>query len=379
MRWTRTILTAAVAMLAVALGAASASGSSAPPAPQITAPGDGAVLVKRATEIAGTAEAGAEVVVRDGDAELGRVTAGADGAWSLSVQLDRGEHVLTAEAIDAAGTTSARSAPVTVRVASATIAAVAFPGRRVHFELAASPTVPLTCRLVDPDGTAHEAGCDTSYDSADLAGGTYRFLVFPAGGDEALGDRREFNLAPAPPVALPRPAPAPLPVEVPAPVPAFRSTVVLRPLSGRVLVRRPGAASPLALAATEAVPLGATIDAKHGRVRLTAARRGTRPPQRAEFSGGVFVVTQKGAVVDLRLTGRRCTTRRLAGEGRGDFRISGRYATATARGTTWLVQDGCEGTRIRVEQGVVAVRDKVRHRTVLVHPRKPYLAKPRRL
>ena len=48
------------------------------------------------------------------------------------------------------------------------------------------------------------------------------------------------------------------------------------------------------------------------------------------------------------------------------------------RGTTWLVQDSCDGTLTRVKQGVVAVRDNVRKKTVLLRAGSKYLAKPRR-
>ena len=49
------------------------------------------------------------------------------------------------------------------------------------------------------------------------------------------------------------------------------------------------------------------------------------------------------------------------------------------RGTRWLVQDTCAGTRTRVTQGSVRVRDKVKKRTVTIRgPRGTYLARPRR-
>ena len=60
------------------------------------------------------------------------------------------------------------------------------------------------------------------------------------------------------------------------------------------------------------------------------------------------------------------------------FRTTGNYSAATVRGTEWLVQDSCSGTLTRVTQGVVAVRDNVKNKTVLVRgPRGRYTAKPR--
>ena len=45
------------------------------------------------------------------------------------------------------------------------------------------------------------------------------------------------------------------------------------------------------------------------------------------------------------------------------------------RGTTWLTQDTCTTTPIRVTQGVVDVRDLVKRKTVLVRKGKRYVAR----
>ena len=37
-------------------------------------------------------------------------------------------------------------------------------------------------------------------------------------------------------------------------------------------------------------------------------------------------------------------TRKLWGDGKGNFRTTGKYSAATVRGTKWLVQDSCTGT-----------------------------------
>ena len=71
--------------------------------------------------------------------------------------------------------------------------------------------------------------------------------------------------------------------------------------------------------------------------------------------------------------------RKLWGKGSGKFRTTGNYSAATVRGTEWLVQDTCSGTLTRVTQGVVAVRDNVKKKTILVRgPRGRYTAKPRK-
>ena len=75
---------------------------------------------------------------------------------------------------------------------------------------------------------------------------------------------------------------------------------------------------------------------------------------------------------------RRPSKRHLWGDGKGAFRTSGKYSSATVRGTKWLVKDSCAGTLTRVVRGTVKVRDKVRRKTVTVRAGKSYLAKPRR-
>jgi ferric-dicitrate binding protein FerR (iron transport regulator) len=71
-------------------------------------------------------------------------------------------------------------------------------------------------------------------------------------------------------------------------------------------------------------------------------------------------------------------SRKLRGEGSGAFRTRGQYSVATVRGTKWLVQDSCAGTRTRVAKGVVSVRDEVKRETLVLRAGKSYLATPRR-
>jgi ferric-dicitrate binding protein FerR (iron transport regulator) len=69
---------------------------------------------------------------------------------------------------------------------------------------------------------------------------------------------------------------------------------------------------------------------------------------------------------------------KLWGSGKGKFRTSGKYASATVRGTIWLTQDECDGTLIRVKRGTVQVRDLTRHKTVTVKAGHSYLARARK-
>jgi len=169
---------------------------------------------------------------------------------------------------------------------------------------------------------------------------------------------------------------APLPPLLPEPERGV--AVVLHPVSGRVHVHPDGVRRYRRLLATSRVPVGTTVDAQEGRVRLIAASDDDGGTWTAEFAAGKFTVTQpaEGApVVTLRLTGPSeedaCTdadaaaagrgkgkrVRRLWGDGHGRFRTSGRYSAATVRGTKWLTEDRCDGTLTRVVRGAVEVED----------------------
>ena len=178
----------------------------------------------------------------------------------------------------------------------------------------------------------------------------------------------------------------PQPPAVPPPV-AGRS-VNVAVVSGVVRVRLRGTNRFVALSRLRQIPTGSELDTVRGRVRLTsAAARGT---QTGVFSSGRFVVAQarRGQrLTDLRLSGalrcpRRTTSgapprRRLWGNAKGTFRTNGRYAAAAVRGTVWLTEDTCAGTLVRVRTGRVAVRDRVRNRTILLRAGQSYTARPR--
>lgn len=57
------------------------------------------------------------------------------------------------------------------------------------------------------------------------------------------------------------------------------------------------------------------------------------------------------------------------------FRTTGRYSSATVRGTIWTIADRCDGTLTHVIRDPVLVDDFVRHRTILLHAGQTYLAK----
>ena len=68
--------------------------------------------------------------------------------------------------------------------------------------------------------------------------------------------------------------------------------------------------------------------------------------------------------------------RQVWGQGKGSFRTKGRYASATVRGTFWLTADRCDGTFVRVRQGVIEVNDVPKRRVVTVPAPRTYLATP---
>jgi hypothetical protein len=164
-------------------------------------------------------------------------------------------------------------------------------------------------------------------------------------------------------------------------------------VSGVVLVKLPGSASFVPLSHTSQIPVGAIVDTTKGRVRVvTALPRGKT--QSADFFQGVFQLTQaKTGLATMALVGgnfnvcgkagraasaaKSVDVRKLWGAGKGKFRTKGRYAAATIRGTTWLTDDRCDGTLIRVTQGAVTVRDLVKKRNVVVTKGHSYLAKRR--
>jgi streptogramin lyase len=190
------------------------------------------------------------------------------------------------------------------------------------------------------------------------------------------------------------PAPGVFP---PAPAPDLNTSVVLRPTSGTVRVRRRGASSFVPLVSGAELPVGSEVDARRGVIALTSALpNGTT--QTGSFGGGRFMIRQRAGTrgrVDLYLRGRVCsrrtsgslaataarrrTSRHLWGQDRGGrYRTHGRNSHATVRGTRWLVADRCGGTLTRVTRGKVVVRDTVRHKSRVLRAGMAYLARSRR-
>ena len=198
--------------------------------------------------------------------------------------------------------------------------------------------------------------------------------------------------------------------ERPRPFRTVNATVV----SGDVFVKLPAGSASASqakpprgfkrLEGAETIPVGSTLDTKRGRVKIRSAADTRRKTQTGQFYRGRFVIRQarikrrsRKLITDMRLTGSsfkscRATTasvsqrrrkrskrkvRRLFGDAKGSFRTSGRNAAATVRGTRWGVQDRCDGTLVAVQRGRVAVRDKVKRKTIILRRGKTYLARAR--
>jgi hypothetical protein len=215
---------------------------------------------------------------------------------------------------------------------------------------------------------------------------------------------------PTPPVTPPSSAPSgsdpglapattsqePVPQQQPALTrPVEAKSFNIQPISGTVRVQLPGTKKFVPIAQVTSIPNGTIVDATKGKVRLYTTN-GKGGIQFADFYQGIFKVTQlKGGMVELTLAGGDFSTcpggkesktrralaaigksvRKLWGSGSGQFRTKGRYAAATIRGTTWLTDDRCDGTLVKVTVGAVTVRDTPKKKSVVVKAPKQYFAK----
>jgi hypothetical protein len=363
-----------------------------PGPPTIDLPEKDAVNQRMIT-LAGTTEPGTTLAVFDGGVELLPKPVPSGGTWVFTTpELAEGAHTFKVVATNVNGHTSEASRTITVDTVPPAPVEPVQTGTSEFTFFTGEAGATFEC-AVDGGGFAP---CTSPQRLSGLAAGEHTFAVvaIDAAGNRSAAAARSFSIA-APPAATPEPTPAATVVATPSafvPPPALPAaelgrTLVARTVSGKVYVRRPATAAPLDLGIVAAIPVGTEIDARKGRVRLTAAATRGKASHRAEFFGGVFVVTQSADdIVDLRLsqpfgscakkTGTR--VRKLWGDGRGRFRTYGLNSVATVRATRWLVQDSCEGTLTRVSQGLVSVRDRAKRKTFLVRAGRKYLAVPKK-
>ncbi len=301
------------------------------------------------------------------------------------------------------------TAATTVEQTSATLHATADPNGAAgtyHFEFglttAYGDRMPATDAAIAP-GTTSQA---LQQAVSGLAAGTtyhYRVVATNATGTTNGADLSFTTGAPAPftaPATLPPPVVTPLPIVTPPPAlppvtrPVLGQSATVAAVSGTVLVEIPGTGVYLPLSAASTVPVGTTIDATRGTLKLTNVRDASGKLQTGRFWGGVFTVRQtRGkeastiltlaaplacgkSARDLSSVAAKPRTRQLWGsDNKGRFVTRGRSAVATVRGTSWFTRDTCAGTLVRVTSGSVAVRDLVLRRTVIVRAGRSYLAR----
>jgi hypothetical protein len=167
-------------------------------------------------------------------------------------------------------------------------------------------------------------------------------------------------------------------------------------VAGTVLIKEKGTNKFVPLDGQTEIPVGSQVNTLKGTVALTAGLGGGKTNS-ANFYQGIFTILQakkNGAVMTLRLDGgtfrgckpsagqlsvdatnRKRKVRRLWGSGKGRFSSRGKYGAATVSGTKWFTEDRCDGTFVKVVQGVVRVRDFRKHKTVRVRAGHSYLAR----
>ena len=183
------------------------------------------------------------------------------------------------------------------------------------------------------------------------------------------------------------------PTQLPPPVAG--KTVNAAVIAGKVRFQLPGTSAFVELTDPQQLPIGTTFDTTAGRVNLTSASDTKGATQHAWFYEGTFTLGQTTGsepITTLTLAGalptcpkasggraaataRKRKSRHLWGDGTGRFRTSGRFSSATVRGTRWVVSDRCDGTLTRVVRGSVTVRDRVHDKTVILRAGEQYLAR----
>ena len=255
------------------------------------------------------------------------------------------------------------------------------------FAFASTEPGTFQCRL-DSTAPADWSACTSPQTYSSLPDGPHTFEVRATDG---VGN------------ADPTPAKAEFSVDTKPPVTSIASgpvageSVDVETVEGVVELQCPGEDSYSKLSSFKQIPLGCLINTRNGTVNLTASK-GSGEVQGGHFWGGVFIVGQKpgeNQEVVLTLAGRRMCERRklgngrvrelsgsggggrkLWGSGKGNFKTSGNYGSATVRGTTWLVVDRCDNsTLFKVGEGTVWVSDFVTEKSLVLTTGQQYIAK----
>jgi hypothetical protein len=242
---------------------------------------------------------------------------------------------------------------------------------------------------ISPAAGSADARVRFSFNSVDTLGQGFRGLLIdavrvdgseargPGGGGTGAAGTAGAGLGPGGQSQPPAPTAAPV----------LARTIVIEPVSGTATYTVPGGRA-LTLVRPTAVPVGTVVDSRDGAVRVTAADV-AGATQTGVFHDGEFVIRQQASdgVVELALRGGRfprceaaCTAvlrtvRRLWGTATGRFRTRGRYASATIRGTNWLVEDHPGDTLVFARRDSLLVRDFIRDRDVVLNEGQRYVAR----
>jgi hypothetical protein len=201
--------------------------------------------------------------------------------------------------------------------------------------------------------------------------------------------------------------------------PRIGESVVAGAVAGNVLIRVPGSSSFSPLIGTANFPLGSELDTTAGTVVVfyetnedgtqasvyaSQGRFATKQPFQRDAGqrpgeldlsgplggscppGGKLAKSARsggGRPVPIASAARRKRRgRAVRARAKGKIKTKGRYGSAIVRGTGWTTHDFCRGaksgTLFSVFEGVVSVRDFVRHKTVGVPAGRKYFAGARR-
>ncbi len=186
-------------------------------------------------------------------------------------------------------------------------------------------------------------------------------------------------------------APAPSPSVVPVGVShglvyvnGRRYTNGTVPYGATVLIKPGGSLSLRAYGGTITVksPPGASIQFTIARAFVTLPYRASiasTKPRRLAYvelfmTGGDFSRCNAASSRGTRGKAHPLVVRSMSQTARGRFRVAGRYARATVKNASWLVQDRCDGTLVKVTSGSVRVYDAVRKIVVFVRAGHSYMA-----
>lgn len=241
--------------------------------------------------------------------------------------------------------------------------------------------------------------------ASDTPVGDYTGVIrYGKGGDgDVDSDGPVLTVHVIPPAAEVLPPPEIVPPEMivlgerAAPKPVLGKSVMLTLVRGTVTYVAPGKALQT-LKTSVIVPNGTKVDATNGVVKVTVVRDRTGATDSADAWDGAFKVNQGIEKVGRGLTtfqlhdalpgakkngasaarvaraSKASKKRSLWVNGKGNFKTRGKRASAIVRGTYWHTEETDRGTKVSVKRGLVAVRDFVNHKTVLVSRGHSYTA-----